>query len=174
MPFINSFVCPKCSQPFPLFMKSSIRINRGLLLADLKCLNCGQVSRQKIDALSAAWAWPLTIGVFTAVIYQIRRSFLYRESPLLYFLIVFMMLAFFFIGLRRGLKLVPAEKNKISQSIFRKWVIPSIVITLYSLAFGYYTHDWLNVVMGISIGLIVWISFYYLAIRSVDNGNNFH
>jgi len=161
MPFINSFVCPKCAQPFPFFaFNPSIRINRGLLAPNLKCPNCGQISRPKIDVLSAAWVWPLTLGLITSIIYVIR-TFLYRESQILNFLLVLMSLALFFIGLRRGFKLVPVEENHMSQSILSKWVIPLVVITLSALLLVYDTRDWLNVVLGMSIGLIVFIIFYY-------------
>jgi len=168
MSFINSFICPKCNEPFPLFIKPSIRIYKGPFVHYLKCQNCGQISQKKIDVLSAAWIWPLTIGLFISVIYELR-SFLYLESPFLYFLIVGIPLVLFFIGIRRGLKLVPVEKKRISQSLLNKWVIPSVVITLCSLILlVYYTHDWINVVLGISIGLIVWIFIYYLSRRRSD------
>jgi len=72
-----------------------------------------------------------------------------------------MSLALFFIGLRRGFKLVPVEENHMSQSILSKWVIPLVVITLSALLLVYDTRDWLNVVLGMSIGLIVFIIFYY-------------
>jgi DNA-directed RNA polymerase subunit RPC12/RpoP len=173
MPFLNSYVCPKCGRPFSYFIKPSIRINRGLLLPDLKCPNCGQISRQKIDVFSAAWVWPLTLGLFTAFTY-VLRSFLYREAPILYILIVIMLFAPFFIGLRRGLKLVSVEKIHMRKSRSIKWVIPLGGIILYSLFWGYYTHDWLNVVLGFSTGMIVWAFFYYLSRRRVDKRDHTH
>jgi hypothetical protein len=160
MSFLNSFVCHKCGEPFPFFIRPAIRINRGLLLPYLKCQNCGQLSQQKIDVLSAAWVWPLSIGLFMAAVYALR-NFLNGESHFLYLLIVVMLLAPLFIGLRKGLKLVPVNNNQKSQSMLNKWVIPLICITLCALIFGYYTQDLLNVVMGFSIGLIAWLLFYY-------------
>jgi hypothetical protein len=70
--------------------------------------------------------------------------------------------AFFpvFIGYRLGLKLVRVETHEARQSKSHRWVIPAGGLILFSLLFGYYTRDWVNVVIGIIIGLIVWAFFY--------------
>ena len=78
-PTMNSYSCPKCSAQFPLFIRPSMTIRRGLLVPYLKCANCGQISRGKINYFSAIWIWPLTISAF-AGIYILRSSVNLPES----------------------------------------------------------------------------------------------
>jgi len=162
MSYLNSYICPKCNKPFPIFIRPSIRINRGLLAPYLKCFNCGQVCRQKIDFMKALWIWPLTICFFVTAIY-ILRTFLYRAVPILYILVVIVFFYPVFIGYRRGLTLVRVDDNDMRQNKSHKWFIPASGLILFSLLFGYYTRDWVNVVIGIIIGLIVWAFFYHFS-----------
>jgi hypothetical protein len=159
MRIFNSFVCPQCNNCFPIFIRPSLRINRGLLTPYLKCPECGQVCRQKINFRRALWIWPLTICFFVAVVYLLRM-FLYSEARILY--IIAVIVAFFpvFIGYRLGLKLVRVEKPDVRQRKSYKWFIPAGGLVLFSLLFGYYTRDWINVAIGIIVGLIVWAFFY--------------
>lgn len=135
-----------------------MRIRRGLLSPDLKCPKCGNVSRQTIDVSRAAWIWPLAAGLFAGFIYVLRR-FIYHESPGIFVLLVISLFGPFFIALRMGRKLVNIDGILVQQSEAHKWIIPmcAMLITVFLLA--YYTHDWLNVV----IGLIVWACYYYFS-----------
>ena len=162
MSFLNSYSCPKCNAQFPFFIRPSIRIRRGLLAPYLKCANCGQISRAKINYFSAIWIWPLTISAFAGIIYLLR-SYLYCELPILYILIVCMLFFPFFIALRHGFTLIPIEEKQKEQGIINKWLIPVSVIAIFMLLFGYYTQDWLNVFVGIIIGFGVWAIFYYFS-----------
>jgi membrane protease YdiL (CAAX protease family) len=95
--------------------------------------------------------------------------FLYSEARILY--IIAVVAAFFpvFIGYRLGLKLVRVEKPDVRQTKSHKWFIPAGGLILFSLLFGYYTRDWINVVIGIIIGLIVW-AFFYRFSRNEEKG----
>jgi len=157
----NSYVCPRCNNCFPIFIRPSLRINRGLLAPYLKCPKCGQVCRQKIDFMRAIWIWPLTICFFIAVI-SVLRMFLFSEARILYIIGAVGTLFPVFIGYRMGQKLVGVEKPNVKQSTSHKWFIPVGGLILFSLLFGYYTQDWGNAMIGIIIGLIVWASFYWL------------
>ena len=161
---LNSYICPKCGNPFPFFIKLSMRIRRGLLQPYLKCPNCGQISKQKIDFYSAIWIWPLTVASFAALIY-VLRNFLYRKFPVLYILIVIVLFAPFFIALRRGSKLHPIEETQALQHGKHKWIIPISVIVICGFLLGYLTQDWVNVAIGIVIGLIVWALYYYFSAK---------
>jgi len=115
MAFLNPYSCPKCGAQFPLlFIKPSMRIRRGFLAPYLKCANCGQISRQKINFFRAIWIWPLTISAFAGITH-ILQSYLYCESPILYILIVWILLIPFFITLRHGFTLIPIEEKQKEQ-----------------------------------------------------------
>ena len=163
MSLFNSYYCPSCNKPFPLFMRPSFRINRGLLAPYLKCLGCGQISRAKINFISAVWIWPLSLCLFIVIIYILRTHLFYQLPLLLYTAVVGISLIPVFIGIRRGFKLVKVDDRDTKQSRPYKWLIPISGLALFSLAIGYYTRDWLNVVIGITIGLIVWALFYSFA-----------
>jgi len=160
MSLINSFVCPRCGKPFPFIIKPTIRINRGLLPPYFKCISCSQISRQKVDVVTAMWVWPLTIGFFVGVIY-ILKNIIFRESPILYILIVVISLALFFIGFRKGLKLVSVGKKHSQPNAASIWVIPAFGIVSCLLFWGYYSGDWFHVAPGIGISLIIWMFIYY-------------
>ena len=163
MSFLNPYSCPKCGAQFPLlFIQPSMRIRRGFLSPYLKCANCGQISRQKINYFRAIWIWPLSISAF-AEITHILQSYLYFGSPILYILIVWILLVPFFIALRHGFTLIPIEEKQKEQGRINKWLIPVSVIAIFMLLFGYYTQDWLNVIVGIIIGFGVWAIFYYFS-----------
>jgi hypothetical protein len=62
----------------------------------------------------------------------------------------------FFLGLRSGMKLAEVDDaSTMKQNKNSKWIIPLFLIILFDLIFGFYTHDWLNVVIGFIVGLIV-------------------
>ena len=166
MSLFNSYVCPQCNNCFPIFIGSSLRINRGLLAPYLKCPECGQVCRQQINFMRAIWIWPLTICFFIAVVYFLR-AVLYGETSILYIIAVVATFFPVFIGYRMGLKLVGAEKPEVRQSKSHKWFIPAGGLILLSLLFGYYTRNWSNVVLGIIIGLIFW-AFFCRCIGNID------
>ena len=167
MKIFNSYVCPQCNSPFPIFITGSMRVDRGSLRPHLKCPVCGQVCRQKIDITRAVWVWPLTVCFFVAVIYFLR-AFLYDESHTLYMLAAVITLVPAFIGYRFGLKLVKVEKRTISERKSHKWIIPVAIFIMFSILFGYYTGDWINVALGISVGVIVW-AFLFRFLRRKEN-----
>jgi DNA-directed RNA polymerase subunit RPC12/RpoP len=169
MAFFNSYICPQCKTQFPFFIRPSMRINRGLLAPYLKCPNCGQVCRQKIVVISALWIWPLTLCFYIAVVYTLRTFLNYKELPILYILVAIVSLFPLFIGYRRGFKLIRVEEDGARQSKSQKWLIPAAGLTLFFLLFGYYTHDWVNVVIGVIINLIVWAVFYHFSGDKKDN-----
>lgn len=160
MSFLSSYTCPQCNNPFPFFIRPSLRINRGLRAPYLKCSNCGQVYRQRIDLRRAAWIWPLTIIFFVIVVY-IFKIMLYQKVPILYIILVAASLFPVFIGIRKGQKLVKVADYNIKRNGSIKWFLPLVGIAVFTFLWGYYSHNWLNVVIGITVGLIVWAFFYY-------------
>jgi hypothetical protein len=159
---INSYICPRCGKPFPFIIKPTYRINKGLLLPHLKCFYCGHISQQKVDVLNAIWVWPLTLGLFAGVIYALQ-NITFRESPILYILIVGISLSLFFIGFRKGLKLVSVGKKHAQPKAASIWFMPAFGIASCLLFWGYYTQDWFHVALGIGIGLLIGIFVYYRA-----------
>ena len=166
MSFFNSYICPQCKTQFPFFIRPSMRIRRGLLVPYYKCQNCAQICRPKINFKSAIWIWPITICYFLAMTYLLRPL----GSTLLYILIVLLVVLLpFFIGLRRGFILVSVDHNKIEKNRFLKWILPATFIILFSLLFAYYTHDWINVFIGVIIGLLAWAFFYYFSGKKITD-----
>jgi len=171
MPIFNSLVCPQCNYHLPFFIKPSLRISRGLLAPYLKCPQCGQICRQKIYLLRAIWVWPLTVCFLLAEVYDLRvfLIFLYHGALILYIMAAVMALFPLFIGLRLGKHLVKVETHALTRSRFRKWFMPTAGLILFSLLFAYYTRDWVNVMIGIIIGLVVWAFFYSFGKRKKGN-----
>ena len=173
MSIFNSHICSQCNNRFPFFIRPSLMINRGLLAPYLKCPECGQVCRQKIDFIRAIWIWPLTICFFIAVIYFLD-AFLYNEvllysvTVVLYIVTVVVALFFVFVGFRMGLKLIRVENPNTRQNKFHKWFIPAGCFILFSLLFGYYTHDWFGVAIGIIIAFIVCVYLYCFSGKEGD------
>ena len=162
---LNSYICPNCNKQFPLFIRPYIRINRGLLTPHLKCPYCSQICRPKIDVSSAIWIWPLTIILFAIWIYTLRTIFDYKLT-ISYILLDVVSLVLFNIGLRRGFKLVKVDKQNGSQRKSYKWILPAGGLILFSLFWGYYTHNWHNILIGNAVGLIVWGFYYRFSNRS--------
>ena len=138
MSLINSFICPRCGKPFPFIIKPTIRINRGLLPPYYKCISCSQISQQKVDVFTAMWVWPLTIGFFVGVFY-ILKNIIFRESPILYILIVVISLTLFFIGFLKRTqisisweKAFTAKRSKyMGHSCFRHYIVPAVLGILF-------------------------------------------
>ena len=173
MASLNSYYCPKCGTAFPLFIRSSMRINRGLLAPFLKCPNCGQISRTKFDFIRAVWIWPINIGLFALLIYA-PRYITYSGSGTdnLFRLMAFLYMFPFFLGLRSGMKLVEVDAaSTLKQNKYRKWIVPLFLIILIDMIYGFYTHDWLNVVIGFIVGLIAWGFYYRLSRRNTSITN---
>ncbi len=166
MSLINSYICPKCGNEFSLFLKPSIIVRRDFFSAGyLKCQHCGQLSRAKIDFKSALISWPMVALYMGLIYYAARTDFLriiYRNAWWLYFWIVFtIFLIPLFLGIRRGFKLVKVEDDKqVKRTSLRKWLL-IIGVTLFLGLFGYYTKNWLNVIIGIVVGTVVYAVFYH-------------
>jgi cell shape-determining protein MreD len=47
--------------------------------------------------------------------------------------------------------------------------MPAAGLVLFSLLFGYYTQNWVNVIVGFIIGLLVWAFFYSFGKRNRAN-----
>jgi hypothetical protein len=140
-----------------------MRIRRGFLSPYLKCANCGQISRQKINISSAIWIWPLAIFSWYWLTDILKKS-LYCEYQLLYLIIIPLFVPLF-IAIKRGCKLVPIQEKQVQKSRANKWIFPIIVILISAFLLGYYTRDWLNILLGLSIGLIVWACYYYFSTK---------
>ena len=168
MSLLNSYVCPDCNKQFPLFIRPSIRINRGLLVPYLKCPNCGQIFRSKIEIFTAVWVWPLTLILFAVWIHTLRIFFDHKLT-ILYILIVMISFIPFFGGFSRGFKLVKVEKEKGGTNSLHKWILPLAALILFSFLLGYYTHNWHNIFIGNFVGFIVWGFYYYFSNRSKKN-----
>lgn len=164
MSFYNSYICPHCNKYFPIFIRPSMRINRGLFAPYLKCPNCETVCQQKFDIKNAFWAWPIAIGFLVAT-GSVPKFSLFHNAPLLYIILVAISLLPVIVFLRRGFRLVKKEDNSIGQNAFYKWFLPLAVIFVFASIFGLVTHDWLNVAFGIIIGFSVWAFFYYYSVR---------
>lgn len=160
MPSLNSYICPTCSNPFPFFISPSMRIRRGLLSPGLKCSQCGSISRPTINVSCAIWIWPLAAALLVGSIHVLRK-FIYHKAPAIYLLLVILLLGPFFIVLRKGWILVNIDEVQAQQSAVHKWIIPTCGLLITSFLLGYYTHDWLNVAIGLTVGLIVWALFYH-------------
>ncbi len=160
MPSLNSYFCPKCSNPFPFFVSPSMRIRRGLLSPDLKCPKCGNVCRQKINVYCVIWLWPLAAAYLVGSSYVLRK-FIDPIAPAISILLFILLLVPFFVVLRKGSILVNIDEIMVQQSGARKWLMPMCCILIIALLLGYCTHNWLNAVIGLTVGLIVWSLFYY-------------
>ena len=166
MSLLNSYICPKCGNHFPFFLKPSITVMRGLFSAPyLKCQQCGQLSQSKIDFKSALISWPIVVLYMGFMYYAARTDFfrvIYRNAWWLYFWIVFtFFLIPLFLGIRRGFKLVKVKDDKqINKKTLYKWLL-IIGATLFLGLFGYYTKNWLNVIIGIVVGTVVYAVFYH-------------
>jgi hypothetical protein len=110
----------------------------------------------------AIWIWPLAISVSFGSIYVLRNIF-YHEYCIIYIPFAAILIPLFFIAIRRGFKLVPIETIQSHPGIVSKWVIPMGNAIICSLLIGYYTQDWINILIGFCIGLIVWGFFYYFS-----------
>ena len=164
MTSLNSFYCPKCSYPFPFFVSPSMRIRRGLSSPDLKCPKCGNISRQKINVSCAIWIWPLAAAFLIGSI-QVLRKFIDPIAPAISILLTILLFVPFFIALRKGKILVNIDEIPVQQSGTHKWIMPMCGILISAFLFGYYTRNWLNVAIGLTVGLIVWALFYHSSKR---------
>ena len=143
-----------------------MQVRRGLLSPDLKCPNCGQVSRIKIDVKRAIWIWPLTIGIFIGLFY-ILEKFIYNESTITCVLVVFALFLLSRKAIQKGGKLVPIEAVQDDKlRIFKWWIMPLSCMIVSVLLIGYYTQDWIEILFGYSIGLIAWGFFYLFSRKS--------
>jgi len=164
MSLLNSYICPTCGNYFPLFLKPSITVRRGLFSTPyLKCQQCGQLSRPTIDFKSALISWPVVVLYMGLVYYAVRTDFfqdIYRNALWLYLCLVFIFFLMpLFLGIRRGLKLVKVQDDKeIKKTRLRKWLL-IIGIALFLGLFGYYTNSWSNVIIGIVVAVIVYLVF---------------
>ncbi len=172
MHFMNSYKCPQCKVPFPLIIRPSMRMNRGLLAPYLKCPNCGQVCQQRIDPLVAIWIWPITIGLFVSVVYLLQRV-LYIRATLFYIFLVIVFLFPLMLGIRSGLKLEKIENYNIKLNINRAVILPLIGMAVFAFSYYYCSRDWLNIVLGIIIGFAVWGIYYYFSNINNNKRNGF-
>jgi hypothetical protein len=164
MSLLNSYICPRCGNHFPLFLKPSITVRRGFFSAPhLKCQNCRQLCRAKIHFKSALIVWPITAAYMGLMFYSVRTDFvrnLYKNAWGLYFFLSFLFILMpLFLGIRRGFKLVKVQDDKKSHETRLHKSMPVIASVLFLGLFGYYTNDWSNVVIGIVVAIIAY-SFY--------------
>ncbi len=85
---------------------------------------------------------------------------LYRAAWWLYLLFIFVfLLAPLFLGIRRGLKLIKAENDRKAENS-RLWKsLPIIGAALFLILFGYYSKDWSNVIIGVLVGVAVYLVY---------------
>ncbi len=172
MSVLNSFICPNCGNQFPLFIKPSMTNRRGFFSKpDIQCQKCGQLCRAKIDFTRSLFAWPLTAVYAVLIIFLLQTSELpcklYKEG---YWLITFIVLAFIYIipiiiGIGEGFKLIRAQDDVATGHPKLLVLIQILFVGLFCIGFGYYTGNWMNIM----IGLVVWIiihSLFYIRRRS--------
>jgi hypothetical protein len=166
MSLLNSYICPKCGNQFPLFLSPSTTIRKGLFSApDLKCQRCGQISHAKVDFKSAVICWPL-VGLYMVIMHYALRSEFFRNinknAWWLYVVLVFVLyLLPLLTVIRRGFKLVVIQDNsQIKKTSPLRW-LPLLGIILFLSVFGYYTHNWSNVIIGTMVGIIVYSVYYH-------------
>jgi hypothetical protein len=106
--------------------------------------------------------------LFAVLIYNIRLI-IDSKTSVLYIFAIILSLFPVFIGYRSGFRLVRVEEYSTRDNSAYKWVLPVGVLIVFSIVFGYYSHGWTNISIGITVGLIVWIIFYRLT-RSKAEG----
>lgn len=135
-----------------------------MLLPYLKCPDCGRICRQAVDVANAAWAWPLTLGVFVLIVH-VAREYLSYAAREVYLVFITVLIPPLVIGMRRGLVLIPVEEEHLEKRLVRKWVIPLGGMVALLLMFGLYTGSWSNMFIGLIVGLFVWAMFLVLSRR---------
>ena len=134
----------------------------GIWVRNLICPECGQICHPKIDAKSALISWSMTILFVGATLYVFRTTafmkYIYNNALLIYILLVWLfMLMPFFVGFRRGFKLVKA-KNERKSFRWLSWFF----ILLFAVVFGVYTQDWTNIIIGFVVFGVVHTIFSYV------------
>lgn len=171
MSVVNSFSCPSCGNQFPLWLKPSLQVRRGFFSKpDLKCQQCGHICRSKIDVSSALIAWPITALYTSAMFYTLQTEF-FREFRkdflLLYILFVWLfILAPFFLGLRRGFKLIKVQNESISNKSTIIKNLTAVITAVFLILFGYYSKDWSNVIIGVVVGIVVYLFINHFRLRN--------
>ncbi len=163
MSVVNSFFCPSCGNQFPLWLKPSLQVRRGFFSKpDLKCQQCGQICRSRIDITSALIAWPVTVLYVGSMLYAVRTEFFreFRRELFLYIPFVWLfILAPLFVGLKRGFKIIKVQDaNASKKSTILKGLIIGIT-AVFLILFGYYSKDWSNIIIGVVVGIVVYL-FY--------------
>lgn len=164
MSLVNSFFCPSCGKQFPIWVKPSQQVRRGFFSKpDFKCQHCGQTCRSRIDFTSALIAWPITALYTSAMLYAVQTEFFreFRKDFLLLYIpfVWLFILAPFFLGLRRGLKLIKAQNESVSKKSTILKGLTVVITTAVLILFGYYSKDWSNVIIGVVVGIVIYL-FY--------------
>ena len=168
MSLLNSYICPNCNNPFPLFTKSSVTIRTSFFLTpDLKCQKCGQLCHVKIDHKSALIAWPAAAAYIGFILFILHNApisrYLHGEGWWLYIILgAVLVFAPFFVVIRRGFKLVKVEGDqKNEKTKYRKWLVIFYILMSCALL-GYYTKDWSYVIFCIVAFFVIRSVFYSL------------
>jgi uncharacterized membrane protein len=140
-------------------------------MRNIICPKCDQLCHPTIDVRSALVSWPFTLMIIAAVGYVFRTSSfmkdIYNDALLIYIPLVWLfILTPFFVGFRRGFKLVKAEKTEASY----RWLSWCFIL-LFAVLFGIYTQDWTNIVICFIVFAIVHTVFNYLGASGMKKGN---
>lgn len=169
MSLLSLYTCPHCKNPFPLFIKPSMAIRRSFFQSpDLKCQNCGQLCRMRINHRIF---WPFIVaysgGFWIILEYAQPFRHVHGAGEWLYFLLfcVVIMIPFFIVIQRGGVTLVALRKGEQDEQEKYNWV-PLVAFVIFALLFGFYTGEWSNILFAIAVNFVVGLVFYFLTTSS--------
>ena len=169
MSILNTFICPHCGNQFPIFIKPSMTTRRGFFSKpDIQCQKCGQLCRAKIDFKRSLIVWPLT------AVYLVIMYFLLEASQLpcklnkegLWLLSIIVVFSVFLIpilvGIRSGFILIKAQDDMPTRHQRLRELMQILFVGVFCIGFGYYTGDWMEIIIGLVVGIIISLIFYIL------------
>lgn len=145
---LNSFRCPNCATPFPLFMgpsrwffREAILFRRGYI-----CSNCGAASIPKTCWRDAFWAWPAAIWFLVCSVRLWEKASLLLPLPLaVRFAVAVILLLVVGIGIRRGFRLTPLpDREAVPSMAVRRarslalFFVVLVVVVLFRSVFPIY------------------------------------
>jgi hypothetical protein len=116
----------------------------------------------------ALWAWSIAVVAAAVLIVAFRHAsplvVFYRSHPGAYGVLAGLSVASFFFLVRFGLKLTPVfgvSKTEVHAKS-KSW-LGALFVLAFLVVFGLITHRWLTCVIGMVIGIAVWIPYYLTA-----------
>ena len=167
MSILNTFICPYCGNQFPIFIKPSMTIRRGFFSKpDIQCQKCGQLCRAKIDFKRSLIFWPLTAVYFVIMYYLLEASQLTCKLNkeglwLISIIVVFtVFLIPILVGMRSGFILIKAQDDMPTRHKIIRGLMLILFVGVFCIGFGYYTGDWMEIIIALVVGIIIRLSFY--------------